>query len=583
LLLQESVKLEINVAARMRDGINLYADIYRPDDAGKHPAILARSPYNKSESTSSVLGGYMNPQKFVRNGYAVVFQDLRGTGVSEGEFYARRAEANDGYDTVEWVASQPWCDGNVGMYGLSHLGFTQWAAAMTQPPHLKAICPAGTQAGARPYKHGAFKLNQMLVWYLILTAGALRRSKLPPQELKSLRGSLVSMMDNIGDQLHHLPLKDVPVARIAGEPDIIPFYTDYFKYIEDESYWQQLHTPTPLEKVVIPVFHICSWYDDLASDVVASYMGMKKRGGSELARKNQKLIMGTWTHSTEQQSVSGELDFGVAASGTSADVTGMHIRWFDHWLKGLDNGIMEEPRVRIFVMGDNVWRDETDWPLPNTKYTRYYFHSNGHANTRNGDGFLSTRLPGEEQTDIYLYDPRNPAPTKSGRGGFAFMEGAFEQGKIEERTDVLVYTSAALETDVEVTGPIELILWASSSAVDTDFTAKLVDVWPDGKAYNLVDGIVRARYRESDWEARPIKPGKVYEYSIDLGVTSNVFKAGHRIRLQVSSSSFPKWDRNLNTGHPVGQDAEIKVAVQTIYHDKQHPSHVVLPVIPRAI
>jgi putative CocE/NonD family hydrolase len=582
MLRQESIKLEINVAVKMRDGTNLYADIYRPDDQGKHPAILASLPYNKDESPN-ILSGYMNPKRFVRNGYAVVLQDIRGTGVSDGEFYAFRVEADDGYDTVEWVAAQPWCDGNVGMYGLSHLGFTQWATAMTQPPHLKAICPAGTQHGARPYRNGAFYLNRILVWYVQhLTACALRRSKLPPEELKSLRESLIYMVDNIEDQLRFLPLKDAPATKIAKEPDIIPFYSDYLKYIDEESYWKQLHTPTPLEEVVIPAFHVCGWYDDLTGDVLASYIEMKKRGGSQLARKNQKLIMGPWIHSTEQLSISGELDFGATSSGASINVTGMHMRWFDHWLKGIDNGIMEEPRVRIFVMGDNVWRDEEDWPLPNTRYTRYYFHSNGRANTRNGNGFLSTQLPGEEQTDVHLYDPRNPTPTKGGKIGLMWIEGAFDQQEIEERPDVLAYTSATLETDLEVTGPIKLILWASSSAVDTDFTGKLVDVWPDGKAYNLVDGIVRARYRESEWEAKFIKPGKVYQYSIDLGATSNVFKAGHKIRVQLSSSSFPKWDRNLNTGHPIGQDAEIKAAVQTIYHDKRYPSHILLPVIPRS-
>jgi putative CocE/NonD family hydrolase len=580
-LSQESIKLEINVPARMRDGTILYADIYRPDDTGKHPAILVRSPYNKSEPGSNVLSGYMSPYKFARSGYAVVIQDLRGTGVSEGEFYARRAEADDGYDTVEWLAARPWCDGNVGMYGLSHLGFTQWAAAKARPPHLKTICPAGTQAGARPFKNGAFRLNQMLVWYLILTAGALRRSQLPPAELKSRRYALISAMDNIGEQLRFLPLKDVPAAKIAREPDIIPFYTDYLTYIDDRSYWQKLHTPTPPEDVVIPAFHICGWYDDLASDVLESYMGMKKRGGSPLARSNQKVIMGPWIHTTEQASVSGELDFGTMASGASIGVNGLHIRWFDYWLKGIQNGIMTEPPVRLFVMGDNVWRDEKDWPLPNTSYTRYYFHSNGGANTRQGDGLLNPRPPGKEQTDIYLYDPRNPTPTRGGKLGNYFLQGAFDQQEIEARPDVLVYTSAPLETDLEVTGPIEMVLWAASSAVDTDFTGKLVDVWPDGKAYNLVDGIVRARYRESDWESGLIRPGKIYRYSFNIGATSNVFKAGHRIRVQVSSSSFPRWDRNLNTGHPIGQDAVIKTAVQTIYHDKKHPSHLVLPVIPR--
>jgi uncharacterized protein len=581
MLVQESVKLEINIAARMRDGVILYADVYRPDDTARHPAILVRSPYNKSETTG-ILSGYMSPYKFARAGYAMVIQDLRGTGVSEGEFYARRAEADDGYDSIEWLAARPWCDGNVGMCGLSHLGFTQWAAAKARPPHLKTICPAGTQAGARPFKNGAFRLNQMLIWYLSLTGLALRRSKLPDEELKLRQRTFLKMMDNIYEQLSFLPLKDTPFLKLAGEPDLLPFYTDYLSYIDDRSYWQSLHTPTPPEEVVIPALHVCGWYDDLASDVLDSYVNMKKRGGSLLARNNQKAIIGPWIHTTEQTSVAGELDFGAAASGSSVGTNALHIRWFDHWLKGIDNGVNNESPVRIFVMGDNIWRDEKDWPLPDTNYVKYYLHSGGRANTRNGDGTMNTTAPGEELTDMYLYDPRNPTPTKSGKFGAYFLQGAFDQREIEERTDVMVYTSPVLEDDIEVTGPIELELWASSSAVDTDFTGKLVDVWPDGKAYNLVDAVVRARYRESDYQAELIRPGKIYRYSFSLGVTSNVFKAGHRIRIQISSSNFPKWDRNLNTGHPIGQDAVLKAAVQTIYHDKKHPSCVVLPVIQRS-
>jgi len=581
MLVKESVKLDINVGARMRDGVTLYADVYRPDDNAKHPAILVRSPYNKSETTGNVLSGYMSPYKFARAGYVMVIQDLRGTGVSEGEFYARRAEANDGYDSVEWLADQPWCNGNVGMCGLSHLGFTQWAAAKSQPPHLKTICPAGTEAGARPFKNGAFRLNQMLVWYQSLIALALRRSKLPPEEIKTRQKTWLKMIDNVGEQLRFLPLKDAPILKLASEPDILPFYTDFLTYIADKSFWQTLHTPTPPEEVVIPALHVCGWYDDIASSVLDSYMNMKKRGGSSLARSNQKVIIGPWIHTTEQASVSGELDFGAAASGASVGVNGLHIRWFDHWLKGIDNHITSEPPVRIFVMGDNIWRDEKDWPLPDTDYTKYYLHSGGRANTRYGDGSLDTMPPGEEPADMYLYDPRNPTPTKSGKLGPSFLQGAFDQREIEERNDVLVYTSSILETDLEVTGPIELELWAASSAVDTDFTGKLVDIWPDGKAYNLVDSIVRARYRDSEYQAELIRPGKIYRYSFSLGSTANVFKSGHRIRIQISSSNFPKWDRNLNTGHPIGEDAALKAAVQTIYHDKKHPSCIILPVIHR--
>jgi putative CocE/NonD family hydrolase len=421
----------------------------------------------------------------------------------------------------------------------------------------------------------------MLVWYMTLTALALRRSKLPPEELKPRQQALIKAMNNISEQLNYLPLKDAPVTKIGREPDIIPFYTDYLTYIGDKSYWQRLHTPTPPEEVVVPALHICGWYDDLAADVLESYVKMKKSGGSLLARNNQKAIIGPWIHTTEQAGVSGELDFGAGASGAAAGVNQLHIRWFDRWLKGIDNGITAEPPVRIFVMGANVWREEKDWPLPDTIYTSYYFHSNGHANTRYGDGVLNTRPPSDEPADVYLYDPRNPTPARSGKLGAYFLQGAFEQLEIETRGDVLVYTTPVLEQDTEVTGPVELELWASSSAADTDFTGKLVDVWPDGKAYNLMDSIVRARYRESDYEASPIKPGKIYRYSFNLGVTSNVFKAGHRIRIQISSSNFPKWDRNLNTGHDIGQDALIKPAMQTIHHDKKHPSRIVLPIIDR--
>jgi putative CocE/NonD family hydrolase len=271
----------------------------------------------------------------------------------------------------------------------------------------------------------------------------------------------------------------------------------------------------------------------------------------------------------------GQLDFGLMSAGALADVTGMHIRWFDRWLRGVANGVAEEPPVHIFIMGDNVWRDENEWPLARTKYTSCYFRSGGQANSRSGDGALSYNLPGDEPSDSFLYDPRNPAPSNE------MGMGAFDQQWIENRADILVYTSPPLETDVEVTGPVRVTLYAASSAVDTDFTAKLVDVWPNGAAYNVAEGIIRARYRRSASKSELLKPGEVYEYDIDLGVTSNVFKAGHRMRVEISSSQFPKWERNLNTGNIMGEDAGSRIAAQTIYHDSRRASHIMLPVIPR--
>jgi putative CocE/NonD family hydrolase len=279
------------------------------------------------------------------------------------------------------------------------------------------------------------------------------------------------------------------------------------------------------------------------------------------------------------------MDFGIAASPDVLGLTGIQLRWFDFWLKGEDNGILNEPQVKIFVMGENVWRDENEWPLARTWYIDYYFHSNGNANTLNGDGALSADAPGPEPIDVYLYDPRHPVPTYGGANmlpgsALHYLHGPKDQRAIEARSDVLVYSTPPLEQAVEVTGPVTVTLFASSSAVDTDFTAKLVDVHPDGYAQNLTDGIIRARYRESEKQPSLLEPGKIYEYNIDLWATSNVFKAGHCIRVEISSSNFPRFDRNPNTGRAFGDDAELIPSIQTIYHDAAHPSHIVLPIIP---
>jgi hypothetical protein len=409
------------------------------------------------------------------------------------------------------------------------------------------------------------------------------RSKLPPTQAKALLESLYYAIDNIRDECSFLPLKDILVDRLAGQLGFKPSVADFITNMEDDDYWVQLNSIAPFEKITVPVFQSCGWYDqyNLAAAVSDSFNGMREGGGSDLARKNQKLLLGPWIHGSALLSNVGALDLGIASAGASIDLTGMHIRWFDYWLKGIANGIMDEPPIRIFVMGDNVWRNEKEWPLARTKYTKYYFHSDGKANSRFGNGVLSPKISANEETDVYLYDPRNPVPYKWGGSGISPTFVVQDQEEVEKRADVLVYTSEPLKNDLEVTGPIEAKLWASSSAVDTDFTTKLVDVYPNGKAYNLVEGIVRARHRQSVAKPKLIEPGKIYEYSIKLKPTSNVFKTGHRIRVQISSSNFPKWDRNLNTGHPIGQDAEIMVAMQTIYHDKQYPSHIVLPVIPR--
>lgn len=583
MLKHESLNLETNIPVKMRDGVILYANVFRPAERNRYPAILVRLPYVKD--SDFLYSNYLNPVRYVRAGYAVVMQDCRGTGASEGEYYQFLNDVDDGYDTVEWVAAQPWCDGNVGMYGLSYLGANQLMAAISHPPHLKTICPAQASHSLRGmpmWEGGVFMLQLSLIWLNSMIANELAKSSLPPVKLKELRQRLAYVDQHLTESCYMLPFLNVPTNEIAQELRLGSLYSEWVTNIENDAFWEKLHNPLPLAKVAVPAFHMGGWYHHvITSAVIKDYLVITEKGASELARKSQKMLIGPWVH-VGGPGIVGELDFGASASGTAIDLAGMHIRWFDYWLKGIDNGIMSEPPVRIFVMGDNVWRDENEWPLARTKYTPYYFHSRGQANSRSGDGVLNTEQPAEEEPDSYLYDPRDPVPTQAGMGrAIEHVFEAHDQGAVEERKDVLVYSTPILDADIEVTGPVTIKLFAASSAVDTDFTGKLVDVWPDGKAYNVVDGIVRARYRNSVSKPELIKPDKVYEYTIDLRYTGIVFKAGHRIRVEISSSNFARWDRNLNTGKPIGQDAEIKVARQTIFHSRRYPSHIILPIIPR--
>ena len=372
---------------------------------------------------------------------------------------------------------------------------------------------------------------------------------------------------------HKMPIDASPAAKFIDEQGMQPRFSDIADNIEDEKHWQYIEKQLDIKKLTIPVFHAGGWYDsEFTSSIIANFNTLKEKAASKTARQNQKLIIGPWVHSHDMLNMVGELDFGMRASGALIDITGKHLNWFDHWLKGKDNGITKEPNIKIFVMGKNIWRDENEWPLARTKYVPYYFHSKGKANSRAGDGVINANKPLKEASDRYVYDPASPVQSNE-------MAGAWDQRDIEDRKDVLVYSSGKLTVDLEVTGPVEVHLWAASSAKDTDFTAKLVDVWPDGKAYNILDGIIRARYRKSIARKELLTPGKVYQYKIELGSTSNVFKAGHQIRIEISSSNFPKWERNLNTGNSTGKDSEIKTAKQTIMHSQEFSSHILLPVI----
>jgi len=565
----KSLIVERDVEARMRDGVVLRADVYRPDTEDRLPVLLQRTPYGK---------GFSNPAfalMAAERGYAVVIQDTRGRWASDGDGYPMIHEMDDGYDTVEWAARQPWAQAKVGMYGGSYVGYTQWAAAATQPPTLKAIVPTITFCDPYDifYGGGAFALGVAASWNLMSTAYmAIFKHQGSEEEKRELTDALVAAADGMarGTTFSHLPLTDLP---LIGRDGIVPFFCDVLSHPDRDAYWRRLLCAH--ERVQIPAFHIGGWYDIFAASTLRDYCGIRQNGGSETARKYQKVMIGPWRHGPFDGLV-GEVDFGVRASALLVLPDELQLRWFDHWLKGKEDGIVDEPPIRLFVMGENRWRTESEWPLARTEYTPYYFHSSGAANSLRGDGTLTRDKPSEEPVDSYVYDPRNPVPTRGGGlccAQAALAPGAFDQREIEGRPDVLVYSTPPLEREVEVTGPIEVHLWAASSALATDFSAKLVDVGRCGYARNVQDGIARVDCREGAGQAR--------EVVVDLAVTSNLFKAGHRIRVEISSSCFPRYDRNPNTGAPLGETTELRPATQWVLHDAGHPSHIVLPVIPR--
>ena len=550
------VTMRFDVPVPTRDGVKLSTDIYLPDTPGSFPALLVRTPYDNSEQR------YVDEGRFYSSrGYAYVVQDCRGRYDSEGVFYAWFDEAKDGYDSQEWVGQQPWCDGKIGTLGASYDGFTQWISAPQRSRYLKAMVPRVMHSDTWRETHyfgGAFALTLALYW-------GLRNSA------RTRQNANVHDWDEI---FWSLPLIDA--ARQAGRD--VKYYQDWVKHPAYDDYWREI--TNRYEEMDVPILNMTGWFDVSGGGSFINFDGMVREGLTAETRRSQKLIIGPWRHDLSASSKTGQIDFGP---GSPVDLRALELRWFDYWLKGIHNGIMDEPPIRLFVMGENVWRDEHEWPLARTKFTDYYLHSAGGAGGMAGGGSLDTETPYEEPADRYMYDPNNPVPTLGGNHDMPpeiLTIGPWDQRPIEAREDVLVYTSPELAADVEVTGPVVLRLFASSSAPDTDFTARLIDVHPDGRSMNLCEGVIRARYRDSFEHPTLMEPGTVYEFTISLEVTSNVFKRGHRIRLDISSSNFPRIDRNPNTGHEFGMDAKLRVAEQTIYHTAKYPSRLVLPVIP---
>jgi uncharacterized protein len=565
------ITYEHDVKVVMRDGVVLRADIYRPSADGKFPVLLQRTPYDKRNFGFGLMGA--------QRGYVVIIQDVRGRYASEGEFYTFKNEMSDGYDTIEWAAALPYSNGKVGMFGGSYVGATQMLAAIMHPPHLAGICPVVTSSNYHAswtYQGGAFEQWFNESWSSGLAQDTLNRK--------------VKDTTNATEGMWELPLAKYPLFNLRGMPatvtaSLAPYFLDWIAHPNYDEYWKRVSIEEHFGDISVPALHIAAWYDIFLGGSLRNYLGIREHGGSEAARNGQQLMVVIGGHSGSGRKV-GEVDFGADAAFEENDAT---LDWYDYLFKGERNRFASGKPVKIFVMGANQWREEEAWPLARARETKYFLHSSGAANSLRGNGSLSPSGPGKEVADSFAYDPGKPVPTVGGPlccDGEHWPPGPRDQRGVEAREDVLVYSTPPLAQDMEVTGPVSVELFAKSSAADTDFTAKLVDVWPDGFAQNLTEGILRARYRESQETPTLINPGQVYKLAIDLWATSNVFKKGHVLRLEISSSNFPRFDRNLNTGQQglgMGEDGKtgrgFVTATNSILHDSEHPSAVILLVV----
>lgn len=580
----DEVSVQKNVPATMRDGTTLLANVYRPGGeaaSGEYPVLLTRLPYGKD----LLLGtAYLDPVRAAQSGYVVVVQDVRGRYASEGEWNPSVYEFEDGYDTVEWAAKLPGANGSVGMYGLSYFGMTQWQAAVMQPPSLKSLAPGitwGNYLNGSQIRGGVRELGLRFYWSEAILAPdtLLRKYREDPAQLQQQLPALVGVIDNIPEGYETLPLEKLP-----DPANVVPYMFDALGHDITSDIWNYLNIDGRYDKVEAPTFHIGGWYDIFIGETLRQYEAMKEKASREGTRP-PRLLVGPWIHGDFGSTV-GDLDFGLASSGLllnyRGDLTDYNLRWFDATLKGDENALAGRPQIEVFVMGENRWRGYEEWPVPGAREERWYLR---------GGGVLSREEPAEvgESYDEYVYDPRDPVPTIGGSllMPAVYRAGARDQRPNEERQDVLVYTSEPFEENYTALGAVHAKLYAASSASDTDFVARIVDVHPDGRATGVADGVIRASARESypapgviqPVERSPIEPEEVYEYTIDLWATGITFLPDHCLSVEVTSSSFPRWDRNLNTGEDTADSSHSEVARQRIFHDPEHASHVTLTVV----
>jgi uncharacterized protein len=571
-LVSADMIIQHGVPMKTRDGVTLYADIYRPKSSDKFPVILMRTPYDKSVSWA-VLPAF----KIVPRGYVLIIQDVRGRYSSEGEWYPFKHEQADGYDAVEWAASLPYSNGKVGMMGASYVGATQMLAAISAPPHLAGIAPGVTASNYHDgwtYQSGAFEQWFDQNWTTQLARNTLDR--------------FIDKNTDARVGAPTLPLANYPVFNFGQLPaeaqltsSMAPYYGDWLAHPDYDEYWKQWSIEEHFSSIAVPMLQVGGWYDIFSAGTLRNYMGVKAHGSTEAARTQQHLLMQIGGHAGFGRRI-GDVDFGPhALENPYIDVI---LDWYDFLFKGIHNQFATDKPVKLFVMGLNEYRQEDDWPPPQARYLKYFLHSTGKANSLRGDGSLSTSAPKSEPSDSYVYDPGDPVPTIGGPLCCAqelIEPGPRDQRPAENRDDVLVYSIGPLAQDLEVTGPVSASLFVKSSSVDTDFTGKLVDVAPDGFAENVAEGILRMRYRDSQEHASLMNPGQMYQITLDLLATSNVFLRGHTLRLEISSSNFPRFDRNLNTGEEIKSGRRFVSATNTIVHDAQHPSALVLPVVPQ--
>ena len=592
------IQVQLNVPVPMRDGVKLRADVFTPDGPGPFPVLLSRTPYNKEDP-----GTIENGMEGAEQGFIMVTEDVRGRYHSPGFWEPFKYEINDGYDSVEWAARLPKSDGKVGMWGGSYVGATQWLAAISDPPHLAGLCPEVTAQDYYKdwaYQDGAFQQWFAQSWashtagdalwqqtYFDFSALGYVPSARSPETGLLARPGEKSMTDPL-NYVKELPLSDYTTlitpstAGNAGLKALEPWYLDWLAHPSDDAYWQKWSISKDYSRIHVPALIIDGWYDLFLGGALDNYHGVKAHGGTADARNEVRLMIVPGGHSGFGTRV-GAYDFGPSAR---ADTFQIMLDWYKHLFLGQSNEVSRWQPVRYYQMGADVWKQASAWPPPQAGTVAYYLHSNGSANSAAGNGSLS-RLAEDAAanapSDRYVYDPGNPVPTIGGSmccDGKDVPNGIQDQRPDERRSDVLVFSTPVLRKDLNVTGPVSMTLYVSSTAPDTDFTAVLVDVAPDGVAHNIAEGIVRMRYRDSFTKASFMTPGQIYKVNLDMWATSNVFLAGHRLRVDVSSSNFPRWDRNLNTTQSPEAGTHWVKATNVIYHDGAHPSALNLSVAP---